>query len=376
MRLLFVSHSLPPYGRPLDNVGGMQRAASDLHDSLLAQKSIEVKPLVLRSAWSERGLRTSLFLGRALRDIRRMARAREMDAVLFSSMVTGVLSVPLRSTFRENGIASAAIVNGLDATTPTWPYPILVRKAFESLDLVLPISNATQAACILRGLAETKSRVVPLGIRLDRFAVSDDRQAARRRMLTMFGIDQAPKLVLCSVGRLVPRKGVEWFVSSVMTLLPKDVMLLAVGEGPERHRIQAAIDAGRLGHQVHLLGAVSDSQLEAVYQGSDLFVMPNVRVAHDMEGFGLVMLEAGLSGLPVIASNLEGITDVITPGENGELVESTDAHAFRDAVMKYYLQPGTLREAAHRARMHVVARFGWTGVIQRYMDELRGLTRA
>jgi phosphatidylinositol alpha-1,6-mannosyltransferase len=374
VKLLFVSHSLPPFGRPLDNIGGMQRAAIDLHDGLIANQSVEVTPLVLRSAWNERGIRTPLFLGRALRTIRRMAKAREMDAVLFSSMVTAILAIPLRNLLHRNGIASAAIVNGLDATTPTWPYPKLVRKAFESLDLVLPISNATRNACLQRGLTDDKAKVVSLGIRLDRFSTSGDKPAARRRMLQIFGIDSSPSLILCSVGRLVPRKGVEWLVSNVMTDLPRDVMLLVVGEGPERQKIQKAIDAHHLEDRVHLLGAVSDSQLEAVYQGSDIFVMPNVKVAHDMEGFGLVMLEAGLLGLPVIASNMEGITDVITPGENGELVESLDASTFRDSVMKYYVDRQRLRAASHRARMHVVSRFGWTGVVQRYLDELRGVT--
>jgi phosphatidylinositol alpha-1,6-mannosyltransferase len=303
-----------------------------------------------------------------------MAKTREMDAILFSSMVTAMLAIPLRKLLHRNGIASAAIVNGLDATTPTWPYPKLVRKAFDSLDLVLPISNATRNACLERGLVDDKARVVSLGIRLDRFSTTGDKPAARRRMLQIFGIDYSPSLILCSVGRLVPRKGVEWLVSNVMPELPRDVMLLVVGEGPERQKIQSAIDAHHLGDRVHLLGAVSDSQLEAVYQGSDVFVMPNVKVAHDMEGFGLVMLEAGLLGLPVIASNIEGITDVITPGENGELVESLDAPAFRDVIMKYYGDRQQLRAASHRARMHVVSRFGWTGVIQRYLDELRGVT--
>ena len=374
MRILFVSHSLPPFGRPQDNVGGMQRAAIDLHDGLMANKSVEVVPLVLRSAWNERGLRAPLFLGRALRTIRRLAKAREIDAILFSSMVTGILAIPLRNLLARNGIASAAIVNGLDATTPVWPYPKIVRKAFASLDLVLPISKATKDACVARGLDGNKSKVISLGIRLDRFAIGGDKENARDRMLTMFGIDDPPKLVLCSVGRLVPRKGVEWFVANVMRELPRDVILLVVGDGPERSRIERAIEENHLSHQVHLLGALSDSQLEAVYQGADIFVMPNVRVPNDMEGFGLVMLEAGLLGLPVIASNIEGITDVITQGDNGELIESLDAGAFREAVMKYYVDQRLLRDASRRARMHVVSRFGWTGVVQRYIDELRAIT--
>src|SRR5689334_22150498 len=190
----------------MDNVGGMQRVAIDLHDGLLGQRTVEVKTLVLRSAWEERKLRTPLFIGRVFRELRRMAKAREIDVVLFSSMVTGVLAIPLRKVFRENGVASACIVYGLDATTPAWPYPQLVRKAFESLDLVLPISTATCEACIERGLPPAKGRVVPLGIRLDRFASTDDKTAARRRALGMLGTEATPSMILCSVGRLVRRK--------------------------------------------------------------------------------------------------------------------------------------------------------------------------
>ena len=143
MRLLFVSHSLPPEGREMDNLGGMQRVAVDLHDSLSAHSGAEVRALVLRSSWNERGYRTPLFIARALREIRRLARAKEIDAILFSSMLTATLVVPLRGLLRRNGIRAAAIVNGLDATTPTWPYPLLVRRTFDALDLVMPISRAT-----------------------------------------------------------------------------------------------------------------------------------------------------------------------------------------------------------------------------------------
>ena len=148
MRLLFVSHSLPPEGRGMENLGGMQRVAVDLHDSLASHSGAEVRALVLRSSWNERGYRTPLFLARALREIRRMARTREVDAILFSSMLTATLVVPLRRLLQRNGIRAAAIVNGLDATTPTWPYPLLVRRTFQALDLVMPISRATGAACL------------------------------------------------------------------------------------------------------------------------------------------------------------------------------------------------------------------------------------
>jgi phosphatidylinositol alpha-1,6-mannosyltransferase len=160
-----------------------------------------------------------------------------------------------------------------------------------------------------------------------------------------------------------------------MPMLPGDVMFLVAGEGPDRARIEAEIARHRLGDRVRLLGAISDSELEMLYHGSDLFVMPNVPVPGDMEGFGLVMLEAGLCGLPVIASRLEGIASVVTENENGHLVESGDAPAFRDAVMRYYDDSSALTEASARARLHTAARFGWAGVTDRYIEVLSARLR-
>ncbi|MGI9044988.1 MAG: glycosyltransferase family 4 protein, partial [Gemmatimonadaceae bacterium] len=221
MRLLFVSHSLPPEDRPMDNIGGMQRVATDLHDSLLSHGDADIRTLVLRSPWSQRHWRTPIFMAQAIRQIWKLAAANEIDAVLFSSMVTASLAVPLRRHLSRHGVISAAIANGLDATTPTWPYPHFVKKVFDSLDLVLPISNATAAACRERGLSQEKCSVVLLGIRLDRFSAPPSRSEARERMLARFLSPAVePELVLCSVGRLVPRKGVAWFIDEVMPTLP------------------------------------------------------------------------------------------------------------------------------------------------------------
>ncbi|MGI9042580.1 MAG: glycosyltransferase family 4 protein, partial [Gemmatimonadaceae bacterium] len=184
-----------------------------------------------------------------------------------------------------------------------------------------------------------------------------------------------PELVLCSVGRLVPRKGVAWFIDEVMPTLPDDVCFLVAGEGAERGRITDAIRRHDLEDRVRLLGPVTDSDVELLYQGSDLFVMPNVRVPGDMEGFGLVLVEAGLSGLPAVVARLEGIADVVTEGQNGHLVESRDAAGFRDAVMRYYDSPSGLRDASDRAKRHTAATFGWDRVTQRYLTILEARAR-
>ena len=172
----------------------------------------------------------------------------------------------------------------------------------------------------------------------------------------------------------MPRKGVAWFVANVMPLLPDDVLYLVAGEGPDRPRVLEAIQQYKLGDRVELLGAISDEDLETLYHGADLFIMPNVPVANDMEGFGLVMLEAGLCGLPTIASRLEGIADVIAEGENGHLVPSGDAEAFRDAIMRYYSDDEALARARSLTREVTSSRFGWDAVVDRYVSMLQNLS--
>jgi len=351
----------------MDNVGGMQRVAEDLYDSLRQRTDIELTTVVLRSAWNERAYRTPMFLAHALREIRRLARSREIDAVLFSSMLTATLVVPLQRLLKRNGIKTAAIVNGLDATTPTWPYPVLVRRTFDALDMVLPISRATGDACKARGLSAAKCHVVPLGIKSSRF---ETREGSRDILLR----GRAARLILCSVGRLVPRKGVAWFVANVMPLLPDDVLYLVAGEGPDRPRITGAVDQYGLDKNVELLGQISNEELETLYNGADLFIMPNIPVPNDMEGFGLVMLEAGMCGLPVIASNMEGIADVVTEGANGHLVRTGGEEGFQLAIMRYYSDLDALRALKSRTKSFTESHFTWDAVVDRYVSILQNLS--
>ena len=83
-----------------------------------------------------------------------------------------------------------------------------------------------------------------------------------------------------------------------------------------------------------LLGAVEDEELIAVYNVADIFVMPNIPVAGDHEGFGIVILEAASCSLPVVAARLEGISDAMRDGEVGDLIAPGDAAGFTRAIVE------------------------------------------
>jgi len=381
VRLLFVSHSLPPKDRPLANLGGMQRVALKLHESLqqkaASASTLDYDALLLRSAWSTLHAKVPLFLTRTAWNIGRAARNDNIDTVLFSSMVTASLAVPLKGLLRRHGVKTAAIVHGLDVTTSFGPYQWFVPKVFGALDAVLPVSRATRQACLDRGADPDQIQVVHNGIDVERFRAPRNRAADRRALENSAGVPAPPPppeaLLLCSVGRQVKRKGTAWFVNTVLPTLPNDVHYWIAGDGPQSENIQAAIDRHGLSPRVRRLGRVSNETLSHLYRGADLFIMPNVPVENDLEGFGIVLLEAGQCGTPAIASRLEGIQDVIAEGVNGHLVSPEDPTAFANTITSYRNNTQALDEAARRTRQYTEATFGWSTVADTYLAVLRTL---
>lgn len=371
MRLLFISHSFPPPGRPLANVGGMQRVAMELHGALKKHPRVELRDVLLRTSWRWTHARTAPFLARAGWRLWQMARRGAVDAVLFSSMVTAGLALPLRRVLRANGVACGAIAHGRDVTLPVVPYQWLLPRIFGALDGVFPVSRATGAACRRRGLPARKMRVVPNGVDPARFAPPEDPKAARRELLDAFGASLPDGgLLLCSVGRHVKRKGFDWFAGRVLPRLPEGVHYWLAGDGPKTKAIARAARRAGVAHRVRLLGRISEENLHRLYRGADLFVMPNIPVEGDMEGFGVVMLEAGLSGLPTVAARLEGIQDVVEEDQNGHLVAPGDAEGFAGRIRRYRSGERDACVAGRRAAGHVRSRFGWPAVAGRYVEAL------
>ena len=371
LKVLFVSHTFPPADRPLANVGGMQRVAVDLHGALAHHPEVAVRDVVLRSSWRWIYMRTPPYLLRAYRAIENAARSGAVDVVLFSSMIPATLAAPLRSLLNESGVATLAIAHGQDVTWPFAPYQHVLQSAFEALDGVVAVSRATGEQCLARGLPPSRLHVLPNGIREDRFRGAQSPRVGdefgRRELLRALGSPpDGDSFLLCSVGRQVERKGFSWFVDAVMPELPDSIHYWLAGSGPEESNIRGAAARRGLEERVRLLGAVPDEHLHSLYCGSDLFIMPNVPVPGTMEGFGVVMLEAGLCGLPTIASRLEGIQDVISEEENGHLVRSGHAGDFRDAILSYYTDPRKLDAARIRAS-EKTRQFRWPVIADCYV---------
>jgi glycosyltransferase involved in cell wall biosynthesis len=105
-----------------------------------------------------------------------------------------------------------------------------------------------------------------------------------------------------------------------------------------------------------------------LFQTADIFVMPNIRVEGDVEGFGIVAIEAAIQGLPVVASNIEGINDAIIEGHNGFLVESGNAQAFEDKI-RDILDNVNLNELSEQVSEYTKQNYSWEHVSDLYLKE-------
>jgi len=372
VRILFVSHLFPPQDRPEANIGGMQRVATDLYAVLEKRTNLSLHSKVLRTSWKWVELNTVQFLVGLWRNLPGYIERHQIEVILFSSMVPALVLTRIHAKLASLGVKTFVIVHGHDVAMPAAVYQRLIHQVFTVADGILPISTSTAEACLERGLSPEKCHIVHNGIDVSRFTQTTTRLEARHAQLELLGISEVPDtdLILCSVGHLVERKGFHWFIEEVMPQLPPSVHYWLVGDGPYQGKIREAIHRNHLEGRVRLLGRTSEFVLKNLYSGADLFIMPNIPVIGDLEGFGMVLLEAGTCGLPAIVSDLEGLHDVIHEGENGHFVPSGDAIAFRDKILLYE-DRDRLKSASERAMAYIPNVFSWESAVEQYLAIFR-----
>jgi phosphatidyl-myo-inositol dimannoside synthase len=326
-RPLFITRKFPP------SVGGMQTLAAGVWDAL--ERGAPGARLIAHGG-TNRGL--AAWLVHALpRAIWALARGR-VDSVLTGDALMYALCRPFLAA---SGVANATMVMGLDVTYSNRIYQVLVGPALRRAPRVIAISHATAEAAIARGVSPDRVSVVRLGIHAPEVGPERRQQAAESlRHRFAIGTDD---VVMLTLGRLVRRKGVHWFVRKVFPRLPSNVTYLVAGDGPDAGEVRRSVIDLRLEERVHMLGAVDDSDRERLLRGADLFVQPNIPVPGDMEGFGLVILEAAMRDTAIVASGIEGIRDAVIDGQTGILLPSEREDAWVERLTELVAAPADLR---------------------------------
>jgi glycosyltransferase involved in cell wall biosynthesis len=326
---------------------------------------VDVVPLINRRG--KKALPT--FLPYAALTAVRMSRRGDVDAVHLADALLAPVGAAVKTA---SSVPVTVTVCGLDVTYPNRVYQGMVTRALRELDMAMPISRATEHAMRERTGHWPRTRVIPLGVNA---LPSSDAAAVSEFERAVGPIDG--RRVVTTVGRLIERKGAAWFAGNVLPRLPDDVVYVVIGKGPQHDAIVRAAGEAIVSDRLRIAGPISAGAVAAAYARTDVFVMPNIPVAGDMEGFGLVALEASIAGVPVVASALEGITEAVQHDRNGLLVAPGDADAWVAALNRVLSMTPEMRRGfgAHFARF-TDQEYGWRRTAQRYAEAITSTVEA
>jgi glycosyltransferase involved in cell wall biosynthesis len=346
--VLFVTRSYPPV------VGGMEMLSYNLTTSI----GKITKTRVIANTRGKKYL--PVFVVTAFFEA--LSCANQFDIIHIGDPVLSKLAWLIKKLTKKPVVIE---VHGLDILYKSKIYQWYLSLFFRNADSYICISNHVQK--ILHDkFSNLKSIVITPGVH-DEFYRSS---VAKKDLQPILGFDPSNKKIILTTCRLVERKGVAWFVEHVMPKLPNNMLYIIAGRGPEQEKITHLIKKLHLEDKVYFVGGVSKENLALLYNSADIFIMPNIAVSNDAEGFGLVALEASSCGTPVIASPIEGITDAVIEGKNGWLAQEKNPESFSELIMNHIDDKQNISESV---RQFVLQNYNWQNIAQQYLDVFKAL---
>ncbi len=222
------------------------------------------------------------------------------------------------------------------------------RFAIDGSAAITVLSRALARATIALGVPAERVVIVPNGVDTQRFV---PRPQTERQKVILF------------VGSFIERKGVRHLLAAAPQILRRlpGYRIDLIGEGPQEAELRALADRLGVTDRVAFRGFLPQTDVADAMQRSRLFVLPSLE-----EGLGVVLLEALACGTPIVASNVDGIPDVVAP-EVGALVPPAQPDELADAVVAMLAEPVRWAERSTNARARAVEQFDWQVVAARYV---------
>ncbi len=380
-KILFVSHKYPP------SIGGMQKQSFELITGMSQLTSVE--KIVLDNKCP-----SFIFVMLSLpRTWYVLIKNPSIEIVHAIDTLMALFLAPLLLLKKRKLVVT---VHGLDIMFRFRPLQRFVSSVLSRYHLIIAVSKETRRECINRGIPKEKIIFIPNAIDFPENEKKDPHFIAT--LEKKLAKQVKGKKLLLSVGRPVPRKGFSWFVENVMPQLETDCIYMIVGAPLKRNflfrflqrmlpdkffRICCQMNGismdslileefsknSELSKFFILSGKLSDGELTQIYLHANLFVMPNRHIQSDFEGFGLVALEAGVRGVPCLASAVDGIPSAVQDEINGYLLPELDILKWTEKIDNL-LQMKDLASIGEKFKQNIIEKdYSWQKMAQRYKEE-------
>jgi phosphatidylinositol alpha-1,6-mannosyltransferase len=302
-----------------------------------------------------------------------LARGPQIRVVFGGSALVTPLVLILARVFCRRAVV---LTHGLDVIHRNSFYQLLCVRWLKFCDRVIANSNYTGALTKSKAVAQERLTVIPPGVQPERFDIPTDVNATKRRW------NLEGKKIILFVGRLAKRKGIKEFIEKslveIVRQIPEAVFLI-VGDNPTKslaHRdnvvgeIDMTVSKLSLENEVRLLGALSDDEVISLYHVCDVVLLPALDMKDDVEGFGIVLLEAAAAGKPVVATRVGGIPDAIEDGKSGILIAPDDYEPLSRSVIGLLSNNKERLAMGQYARERIKEKFCWAKIIGQYQAVL------
>lgn len=332
MRILFLT-------RKWHGVGGMQRLSRDLWRATLqkyGERSAVCHPYSEGKLWLVPFAVAGFF------------RGLRADRIHLGDGGLAPLGVMIRFC---TGASVTVTLNGLDTFYDARWYRTMLRWTLPTLDAVICVSRCVADAAKRLGVEQHRISIIPCGV-----------WGKDAGVLPRTASDHP---IIVTVGRLIPRKGVLWFVRDALPELLKkipDLEYRIIGNGPDLGAIRSVIAKKHLEANVHIVSSATDVERDQHLAEADMLLVPNIAVRGDGEGFGIVCIEAAARGIPVVAARIEGLQDSVLEGKTGRLFDGGNASACIGAIEAVLKNP----MKAHDVHAAALDRFDWSKLFPQY----------
>ena len=301
--------------------------------------------------------------------VKAIVREREISTVFFGAAAPLAL---LSRTLRKTGVTHiVALTHGHEVWwSKVWPFTMAMKSISRHVSHLTYLGEFTKSAISRSITREAAARMVKIapGIDTDHFSPQDASQLRSEHGLS-------EKKVIVSVGRLVHRKGQDVLIEAMPAIIKEvpEAHILMIGEGPYRGYLENRVKALGLQERITFIGRIQYADLPKHICAGDLFVMPSrSRLAGlEVEGLGIVYLEASACGLPVIAGDSGGAPDAVLEGETGLVVDGTSKADVAAAVIELLQDAGRSKAMGIRGREWIIQEWRWDIWASRFAQLLK-----
>jgi len=232
-----------------------------------------------------------------------------------------------------------------------------LRKILFNADKVIVNSKFTKTKVMETGVKPEIIKVINPGVSLEDFEIEIDTEKFKKEL------NLEEKKIILTVSRLVERKGHDMVLSAMPKIIKEipNVHYLILGEGPNKAKLKKMTEEMGVDNYVTFLGFIPDSEVPLYYAICDVLVMISreIKEKGDVEGFGIVYLEANAMKKPVVAGKSGGVEDAVENGVNGLLVDPEDVDQIGRAIIRILKDDGLRNELGEKAYQRVKEKFDW-----------------